>query len=183
MPVLRAIANVIDALNHAIGSVLAWLALALVLVQFTLVVMRYVFGMTHVFVEESIIYLHATLFMIAVGYTLLHNGHVRVDIFYGSATPKRRALIDLLGVCFFLAPAAAATWYLSFPYVRSSWRVLEGSPEVSGIPAVFLLKTGILVFAVLLAIQGLSLAIRSAMVLAGVERAVADEPIDSEVKL
>lgn len=102
MPVLRAVANVIDAVNHTIGSALAWLALALVLVQFTLVIMRYIFGLTHVFIEESIFYLHATLFMIGVGYTLLHNGHVRVDIFYGSATPKRRALIDLLGVCFFL---------------------------------------------------------------------------------
>lgn len=182
MPFLRAIAAFADAANHAIGSVLAWAALVLVLVQFALVVMRYVFGLSHVFVEESVVYLHAMLFMVAVGYTLLHNGHVRVDIFYGAASPRRKALIDFVGVWLFIAPTVVMTWLLAWPYVLGSWRRLEGSPEASGIPAVFLLKTLILVFAVLLAIQGLSLAIRSLMVLLGVERKAADAQ-EGEVKL
>jgi TRAP-type mannitol/chloroaromatic compound transport system permease small subunit len=146
-----------------------------VLVQFAIVLMRYVFGVSHVFVQESVVYMHAVLFMVAVGYTLLHNGHVRVDIFYSAASAKRKALIDFLGVWLFIAPMVAVTWHLSWPYVAFAWRVREGSPEGSGIPAVFLLKSLILVFAVLLAIQGIALAIRSLLVMAGVERKAVGE--------
>lgn len=176
---MRRIADVIDAVNYAIGTVLAWVALALVLVQFAIVLMRYVFGVSHIFVQESVVYMHAVLFMVAVGYTLLQNGHVRVDIFYGAASPKRKALIDFIGVWLFIAPMVLVTWQLAWPYVAFAWRIRESSPEGSGIPAVFLLKTTILVFVVLLALQGIALAIRSLLVMAGVERkATVEQRID-----
>jgi TRAP-type mannitol/chloroaromatic compound transport system permease small subunit len=145
-----------------------------VLVEFTVVLMRYVFGIGSVKMQESIVYMHATVFMVAAGYTLLHNGHVRCDIFYAAAPPRRKALIDLIGVFVFLLPMCALIAWVASPYVAAAWAVREGSPEGSlGIPGVFLLKTIILVFAGLLALQGIALALHSALRLAGAESAEA----------
>lgn len=166
---LLLLARVVDAINDTIGRGIAWLTLAMVLVQFAVVVMRYVFGLSSIFMQESIVYMHAIVFLSAAGYTLLHDGHVRVDIFYGSATPRRRAMINLAGVIVLLWPMAITTLLVSWGYVLASWGVLEQSPEGSGIPAIFLLKTFIWVFAIALIIQGLSLAVHSIAVLVGVE--------------
>lgn len=156
----------IDRFNGAIGRAVAWCSLTLVAVQFIAVVQRYVFGIGWIWVEESVVYFHATLFMAGAAYTLLHDGHVRVDIFYSEASLRKRAWVDLLGTVFFLWPVAALILTKALPYVWASWSVLERSPETSGIPAVFLLKTLILVFAALIAVQGLSMAARALQVIA-----------------
>lgn len=177
---LVSVAQRIDALNENIGKAVAWLALLMVIVQFIVVIMRYVFGIGSIFMQESIIYLHATVFMLGAGYTLLHNGHVRVDIFYREASPRRKAMVDIVGVAIFLIPVCALIWWGSWSYVANSWRVFEGSRETSGIQAVFLLKTVILVFVVLVVLQGISMAIRSLLTLAGVEQKQADEPPEQD---
>jgi TRAP-type mannitol/chloroaromatic compound transport system permease small subunit len=165
---LQAIARAIDRLNESIGVTVAWLALFTVLVEFTVVMMRYVFGLGSVKMQESIVYMHATVFMVAAGYTLLHNGHVRCDIFYAGAAPRKKALIDLIGVAIFLLPMCALIAWMAWPYVAAAWAVREGSPEGSlGIPGVYLLKSIIVVFAGLLALQGVALALHSALRLAG----------------
>jgi TRAP-type mannitol/chloroaromatic compound transport system permease small subunit len=160
-------ATLIDRLNHAVGAGIAWLALFMVLVQFALVLMRYVFGIGSIMTQESVIYAHGALFMIAAGYTLLVGGHVRVDVFYRESPPRKKAWVDMLGVIFLLIPVCLVIWRYALPYVLSSWAVLEGSRETSGIPGVYLLKTCMLVFVVLLILQGISLALRSALVIAG----------------
>lgn len=139
----------------------------MVLIQVAIVLMRYVFGIGSIMLQESVIYMHAVLFMATVGYTLLHDEHVRIDIVYRESPPRRKALIDLVGILIFLLPVCALIGWVSWPYVAASWRVLEGSKETSGIPGVFLLKSLILAFTVLLAAQGVSMAIRSALILAG----------------
>lgn len=168
MPILQTLVIVIDRLNLHVGRAIAWTALAMVLVQFTVVLMRYVFGVGSIWLQESVIYFHALLFMVGAGYTLLHGGHVRVDIFYREASDKYKAIVDLGGVILLLLPVCALILITAFPYVSASWRILEQSTETSGIPAVYLLKTLILVFGGLLAVQGLSLACRSLLVLMGV---------------
>jgi TRAP-type mannitol/chloroaromatic compound transport system permease small subunit len=173
---LLLIARAIDRANERIGVTVAWLALFTVLVEFTVVLMRYVFGIGSVKMQESIVYMHATVFMVAAGYTLLHNGHVRCDIFYAAAPARRRALIDLIGVFVFLLPMCALIAGVAWPYVAAAWAVREGSQEGSlGIPAVYLLKSVILVFAALVALQGIALAVHSALRLAGIERAPRDK--------
>lgn len=174
MTSIQGLARAIDRLNETIGVTVAWLALLLVLVEFTVVLMRYVFGVGSIKMQESIVYMHAIVFMVAAGYTLLHNGHVRCDIFYAGASPRRRALIDLIGVVVFLLPTCALIAWAAWPYVAQAWMVREGSPEGRlGIPGVYLLKSVILVFAGLVALQGLALAIDSALRLAGLEGAPA----------
>jgi TRAP-type mannitol/chloroaromatic compound transport system permease small subunit len=161
-------ADLIDYTNDRVGRTVAWLALFMVLVQFALVLMRYVFGIGSIMTQESVTYAHGALFMIGAGYTLLVGGHVRVDVFYREASPRRKAIVDLCGVVFLLIPVCLLIWRYSLPYVLSSWAVLEGSRETSGIQGVYLLKTCILIFVVLMILQGISLAFRSALVLAGV---------------
>ncbi len=165
---LQHLASWIDRCNEAVGRTVAWLTVGTVLVQFTVVVLRYVFGVGLIWMQESIIYMHATVLMAGAGYTLLHSGHVRVDIFYRTASPERKAWTDLLGVVFFLIPVMILIITVAGPYVATSWAAYEGSVETSGIQAVFILKSVILVFAAVVLLQGVSLAISSVLVLAGV---------------
>jgi len=166
---LKRIAEAIDLLNDWIGRGLAWLTLGMVLVTFVVVLMRYVFGLGSTIMQESVVYMHATVFMVVAGYTLVHNGHVRCDIFYGAASPRAKAIIDIVGTVIFLIPVCVLIIWVSWPYARASWAVLEGSPEgTMGIPGVFLLKTLILVFAGVLSLQAVSLVLQSALFLAGV---------------
>ena len=164
----------IDAVNDAVGRAVSWLAIVMVLVQFVVVLMRHIFGLGSIMLQESVVYMNAVLFMVGAAYTLLRDGHVRVDILYRGASRRRQALVNLCGVVIFLIPVSLLIWIKSFPYVVTSWSVLEGSRETSGIPAVFLLKTVILVFAALVLLQGISLAIRSVLLLA--DKQAAEEP-------
>lgn len=159
------LAEWIDWLNHLVGRSAAWLALAMVLVQFTVVVMRYVFGIGSIMMQEAIVYMHGVLFMMAAADTLLQDEHVRVDIFYARASQQRKALIDLLGCLLLVLPFSILITYVSIDYITMSWSVREGSRETSGIPAIYLLKTVIMVFAAQLALQALSGIIKNANLL------------------
>ena len=166
---LAFLVRLIDAANEKIGRAVAWLALAMVAVQFVVVVMRYVFGIGSIMMQESVIYMHAMLFMAGAGYTLLHGGHVRIDVFYAKASAKKKALVDVAGVVLFLVPVCVLIWWYSWPYAANSWKVFEGSKETSGIQAVFLLKSVILLFAALMLAQGVSMAMRALLVLGGAD--------------
>ena len=164
----------IDRVNSLVGSATAWLALALVLVQFVVVVLRFVFGIGFIPLQESVWYLHGILFMLGAGYTLMIEGHVRVDVFYREARTRTKALVDLFGTLFLLLPVMALILYLSASYVLDSWYnfqigkwVLEGSTELSGLPLIFALKTVIWIFAGLLALQGISMAVKAGAYLTG----------------
>ena len=161
-----ALADRIDRLTTAIGRAAAWLALVVVLLQFALVVARYLFGLGSIWLTEAVIYGHATLLMLAAAWTLKAGGHVRVDVFYAKANPRTRAKIDLIGAVLLLLPFALVLIWLSVPYAARSWAILERSQESSGLPLVFVLKTLIPLFAALMALQGVAQAIRAAHALA-----------------
>jgi TRAP-type mannitol/chloroaromatic compound transport system permease small subunit len=162
---MTGIADRIDRLTMLIGRAVAWLVLVIVLLQFALVVARYLFGLGSIWLTETVIYAHAELFMLAAAWTLRAGGHVRVDVFYAEASPRTRAIIDLVGVLTLLLPFALVLLWLSLPFAARSWAILERSQETSGLPLVFVLKTLIPVFAVLMALQGIAQAIRAASVL------------------
>jgi TRAP-type mannitol/chloroaromatic compound transport system permease small subunit len=160
------IADRIDRLTRAVGRAAAWLALAVVLMQFALVVARYVFSFGSIWLTQSVIYGHATLIMLAAAWTLAAGGHVRVDVFYAHASARAQAMVDLIGSLLLLLPFALTLLWLSVPYAARSWAILERSQEVGGLPLVFLLKTLIPLFAVLMVLQGVAQTIRAAAVLA-----------------
>ena len=157
------LADAIDALNTGVARLVRWLALFMVLVQFAIVVGRYAFGVNSIAAQESVLYMHATLFMLGAGYTLLVDKHVRVDVFYAKVGPETRRRIDMFGHLFLLLPSMAALLYWSWPSVRNSWKILEGPLSVGGIEAVFLMKSLIPAFCILVMLQSVSLLIRLAL--------------------
>ncbi len=157
---MTAAADALDRVNRLIGSGVRWFALAMVLLQFVIVLLRYVFGISFIFLNEGVLYLHSALFMLGAGYTLLVDGHVRVDIFYARLSRRGKAAIDLLGHVAFLFPAMLVILWFTWPSVTKAWDILEGPISVGGIPASFLLKSLIPAFCVLLLVQGLACLLR-----------------------
>jgi TRAP-type mannitol/chloroaromatic compound transport system permease small subunit len=164
------IAAAIDRITAAIGRIATWCALYVVAAEFAVVVLRYALGFGSIRLQESVLYAHAALFMLAAAWTLQIDGHVRVDIFYSRCAPRARAAIDLFGAVVFLLPFAAALFALTLPYVERSWHIFEGSPQPSGLPFVYLLKSIILVFAALMGLQGVAQAVRAALTLSAPSR-------------
>ena len=169
MGALIAFIRIVDAVNAAVGRVVAWLTLGTVLVCFLVVVLRYVFSVGFVWMQELYVWQHAVVFMLGAGYTLLHGGHVRVDIFYARMDPRRRAIVDLIGTFLFLMPWLGVVLYYGMPFLTLSWRLLEPSSQSDGLPGYFILKSVIPAFCMLVGLQGLALASRSILVLAGRE--------------
>jgi len=167
MDTLVALSRRLDAPSRLLGRRLRWLAVLLVLVQLSVVVLRFVFASSHAMLQEAVFYTNATLFMCTAGYAYLCDAHVRVDITYLTAPPRRKAAVDLAGIVLLVLPMCAVMLWFGWPYVRASWAGLEGALFFGGIPAAFLLKTLILAFPLLLLVQSLAIALRAIAVLAG----------------
>lgn len=154
---IEKICDYIDTFNERVGRFTAWFILAMAVITFLVVVMRYGFNFGRIAIQESITYLHAFVFTVATAYTLKHNEHVRVDIFYQNKSLHDKAKVDFFGSLFLLLPFAAFIAWVSFDYVINSWKLLEKSREAGGLPFVYILKTCIPVMAVLLFLQAISL--------------------------
>ena len=167
MSILMKICQLIDALNERIGRGVAWVTALLVVVIFIDVMMRYAFNTSFVFTQELEWHLFGFIFLIGAGYTLLHDGHVRVDVIYQRLGFKGRAWINLVGVLIFLIPGCLMVISTSWRFTMTSFAMLEGSPDPGGIPFRFIIKGCIPVGFVLLLLQGLSLGIHSFLQLTG----------------
>ncbi len=154
------LADLADSINRTVARVVKWAALAMVLIQFGIVIGRYVYGVNSIAAQESVLYLHAALFMLGAGYTLQVDKHVRVDILYARSSAKTRRWIDICGHLLLLFPAMLVLFYWSWPSVENSWKIFEGPISVGGIKAVFLMKSLIPAFCVLLMLQSASCLIR-----------------------
>lgn len=164
---MRKIAGLLDGIAESTGRAVSWLTLAMVLVTLAVVVLRYLFDIGSIALQESVTYLHAVVFMLGAAYTLKHDGHVRVDIFYAQRTPRMRAWINLAGTVLLLMPVCIFIFASSLDYVTASWSIHEGSREAGGIDGVYLLKTVIPLMACLLFLQGCAVALRSLLVIGG----------------
>jgi TRAP-type mannitol/chloroaromatic compound transport system permease small subunit len=178
---LARIARLIDQLSEWTGRAIAWLTLGMVLVTFAVVLLRYLFNTGWIAMQESITYMHALVFMLGAAYTLRHDGHVRVDIFSQKLGPRGRAWVDLLGTLLLLMPVTLFIAWISWEYVAASWALKEGSRETGGLPWVYLLKSAIPLMAGLLLLQGVSLALRSLLVLLGHEEEAPAHDAGTEV--
>ena len=159
----------LDSVSEFCGKVIAWLTLFMVVVTLAVVFIRYVdvarlaLGDWLISAQELVIWMHAVVFMLGASYTLRHEEHVRVDVFYGSMSEQRRAWVDAIGVIVFLLPVCVYIAWTSLGYIDASWSRHEASPEAGGLPFpwVPLLKSVILIMPVLLSLQGLSLFLKS----------------------
>ena len=151
-----AVISAIDAFSERMGRIVCWLALVEVLVVVLIVLLRYLFSIGNIGLQESVIYINSALFAFGATYTLKAQGHVRVDFFYNRLTVRGQSLVDMLGAVLFLGVTGVFILWSSWDYVALSWSSLEGSAESSGLPFVFLLKTLIPVLAGLLLLQGVA---------------------------
>ena len=156
-----AVPGVIARAVALVGAAVSWLTLAMVLVTFFVVVCRYAFNLGWIWVQDSIVYLHACVFMLAAAWTLQRDEHVRVDIFYRDKSPKHKARVNLLGSVVFLLPFCIFLIYDSWNYVATSWTIQEGAREASGLPWVYQLKSLIIIMPALLIVQGVLLMLSS----------------------
>lgn len=167
MRVLALAVQAIGGLNRLIGNVFAWLAVGVVVICFTVVVQRYFFNTTFLWMQDLYVWLSGAMFTAVAGFALFRDDHVRVDIFYRPASIRTKAICDIVGVVLFLLPFMFVVWNWGLPYVQRSWRFYEASQNIGGMPGLFILKSFILVFAVLIALQGLAMIARSILVLTG----------------
>jgi len=168
-PVRNRVPDALDRISIVAGRITSWLTLVMVIVTVVIVVMRYVFDAGAVWLQESVVWMHAVVFMVGAAYTLQQDDHVRVDIFYRDMSRRRRAWVDLLGTLLFLLPLCVFLGYKSWDFVVVSWHLGESSREPGGMPYPFvpILKSVLLVMPLLLGVQGTALMIRSLQVLRG----------------
>lgn len=156
MPLLASLRCFIERFHTLLGTVVSWFTVLMAVLTFVIVVLRYGFDMGWIALQESVLYLHACVFMLGAAMTFKDDGHVRVDIFYRKMTARRKALVDVLGGVMLLMPVCVFIVATSWQYVIKSWQLLESSQAAGGLPAVFLLKSLILLFAITLFLQALS---------------------------
>ena len=165
MLALSFISRTIDRINTFVGYLCGLFAFLMVLLVFTVVVMRYGFSVGFIWMQEAYVWLHSFIFMLGSGFTYLANEHVRIDVFYRDASEKYKATIDLIGNIFLLAPFLYIIWQYSYPFVYRSFLMNEVSREAGGMPALFVLKSAILWFCLVLFLQLISNVSKSIQVL------------------
>lgn len=163
---LKPVIRYLELCSELTGRCVSWLALLMVVVTVTVVVLRYGFSVGSVALQESITYLHAAVFLIGAAYTLKHDSHVRVDIFYRNFSARGKAWVNALGGLLFLLPLCGFVIVVSWDFVIASWRIREASGNADGLDFVFLLKSMIPAMAIVLAIQGVAEILKSVVVLA-----------------
>jgi TRAP-type mannitol/chloroaromatic compound transport system permease small subunit len=155
--------NLFDRISNITGKATSWLTLAMVILTSIIVVMRYVFDAGLIWMQESVTWMHAAVFMIGAAYTLLHEEHVRVDIFYRKMSERGRAIVDLVGVVLFLLPLCGFLALMAYDFAAAAWSIHETSREPGGLPypMIPLLKSIVIVMPVAVALQGISMLMRS----------------------
>lgn len=164
---MQRLAELIDELSRRSGEAISWLTLLMVTVTCLVVVLRYVFDLGWIWLQESVTWMHATVFMLGAAFTMQREDHVRVDILYRGMDARGQAWVNLLGTVFLLFPTTLLILFSGLGYVHNSWSYREVSQEAGGLQALYLLKALIPLAAALLTLQGLSLALRSLLVLMG----------------
>ena len=159
------LADIINTVTETIGRLTSWLTVAMVATVLVVVVTRYFLQIGSIALQESVTYLHCMVFMLGLAYTLKHDGHVRVDIFYRGYSVKTKALVNLVGGVLFLLPLCCVLFFVSWDYVLASWAIKETSSENNGLPFIYLLKSLMLTMPVLLFLQGLAETVKNGLIL------------------
>lgn len=157
----------LDKFTNTTGKLVAWLTLIMVLLSFGIVLLRYAFNLGWVASQESVLYMHAMVFMLGAAYTLKHDGHVRVDIFYQKMSVKNKAKVNLFGCLFLLMPVSLFIFFISVDYVAQSWQIQEKSAEAGGLAFVYLNKSLLLLLPITLILQGIAELIRNSLIIFG----------------
>jgi len=170
--ILKTALSAVEKFTEVTGRFISWATVTMVILVVLVVITRYFLGLGSIALQESVTYLHCLVFMMGIAFTLKHDGHVRVDIFYRRFSPKRKALVNLIGGLLFLIPFCLLIFFTSWDYVLASWVIRETSAENNGLPFIYLLKTLMLLMPATLVLQGIAEIIRSGLVLSGADVSV-----------
>lgn len=157
----------LDLLNLRFGEICCWLIVFLMMGVFLSVIMRYLFSLDVIWLQELMIYIHALFFISVAGYTLQFNGHVRVDIFYQRFSQRIQSLIDILGTCLLLIPVYLLLLNDAWFYFYDSFIIFEGSGMTGGLPTLYIFKSFLLILPIVLIVQGVSQILKSILIFQG----------------
>jgi TRAP-type mannitol/chloroaromatic compound transport system permease small subunit len=163
---LRLFIHLVDTFIEWTGKTASWLVVALILLICYNVTMRY-FARSDIAFQELEWHLFALIFLLGAAYTLKHDQHVRVDIFYQShfMSDYKRAIVNIFGILFLLLPFCILVLTSSWPFVANAFYYNEGSPDPGGLPYRFLLKGSLLIAFSLLILQALADLFRNILIL------------------
>lgn len=169
---LKTSLSAVEKFTEVTGRFISWATVTMVILVVLVVITRYFLGLGSIALQESVTYLHCLVFMMGFAFTLKHDGHVRVDIFYRRFSPRFKAIVNLVGGLLFLIPFCLLIFFTSWDYVLASWVIRETSAENNGLPFIYLLKTLMLLMPVTLLLQGIAEIIRSGLILSGADVSV-----------
>ena len=170
--ILKTSLSAVEKFTEVTGRFISWATVTMVILVVLVVITRYFLGLGSIALQESVTYLHCLVFMMGFAFTLKHDGHVRVDIFYRGFSPRFKAIVNLIGGLLFLIPFCLLIFFISWDYVLASWVIRETSAENNGLPFIYLLKTLMLLMPVTLLLQGIAEIIRSGLILSGADVSV-----------
>ena len=170
--ILKTSLSAVEKFTEVTGRFISWATVTMVILVVLVVITRYFLGLGSIALQESVTYLHCLVFMMGFAFTLKHDGHVRVDIFYRGFSPRFKAIVNLIGGLLFLIPFCLLIFFTSWDYVLASWAISETSAENNGLPFIYLLKTLMLLMPVTLLLQGIAEIIRSGLILSGADVSV-----------
>lgn len=170
--ILKTSLSAVEKFTEVTGRFISWATVTMVILVVLVVITRYFLGLGSIALQESVTYLHCLVFMMGFAFTLKHDGHVRVDIFYRGFSPRLKAIVNLIGGLLFLIPFCLLIFFISWDYVLASWVIRETSAENNGLPFIYLLKTLMLLMPATLVLQGIAEIIRSGLVLSGADVSV-----------
>jgi len=170
--ILKTSLSAVEKFTEVTGRFISWATVTMVILVVLVVITRYFLGLGSIALQESVTYLHCLVFMMGFAFTLKHDGHVRVDIFYRGFSPRFKAIVNLIGGLIFLIPFCLLIFFTSWDYVLASWVIRETSAENNGLPFIYLLKTLMLLMPATLVLQGIAEIIRSGLVLSGADVSV-----------
>jgi TRAP-type mannitol/chloroaromatic compound transport system permease small subunit len=151
----------IDSITRYTGQAVRWLSLLMVLATCAVVALRYLFDTPSIALQESVTYLHASIFMLGAAYTWQQGGHVRVDVFYRGWPEQRRQRVERGGIVLLVIPTCVFLLWVSWEYVANAWAIKERSQEASGLPFIYILKTLILALPVTILLQAIAELLRT----------------------
>lgn len=170
--ILKTSLSAVEKFTEVTGRFISWATVTMVILVVLVVITRYFLGLGSIALQESVTYLHCLVFMMGFAFTLKHDGHVRVDIFYRGFSPRLKAIVNLIGGLLFLIPFCLLIFFISWDYVLASWVIRETSAENNGLPFIYLLKTLMLLMPVTLLLQGIAEILRSGLILSGADVSV-----------
>lgn len=164
---MKGLISAIQWINEYAGRGVAWITSGLVLLICYDVAMRYLFRYTKIWIVELEWHLFALIFLLGMGYTFLHDRHVRVDVFYAQYSPKGKAWVNLLGGIIFLLPLCVVVLISSFDFTYRAFLWNEGSADPGGLPYRWIIKGSMFIGFVLLSLQALAGMANNLLVISG----------------